>query len=198
MINPILKKGDRVILLHMGDETSVMPGTSGVVTHVSTVYGDKQYSVDWDNGSKLVLISGVDMWDKEGEFKKRKTRLKENEVDRFKRQIENIKIFKHFKMSFFMKYLKLIRDSNITNMVLAAPYLYMGRERIEYEFKYKRIPKEDVFEKVLDLADESQSEMINSVIKLLESEGKEPDLSNINRYLKTCSQMIIENYILSF
>jgi hypothetical protein len=83
MINPVLEKGDRVILIHMPGETSVKPLMGGVVTHVSVVYGDKQYSVDWDNGSKLSLISGIDMWDKEESFnKKRRKRI--DESDRFK------------------------------------------------------------------------------------------------------------------
>ncbi len=68
MINPELKVGDRVILLHMEDEYSnVPPTTEGVVTNVNDVMGETIYSVKWDNGSSLNLISTTDLWKKKNE-----------------------------------------------------------------------------------------------------------------------------------
>jgi hypothetical protein len=75
----------------------------------------------------------------------------------------------------------------------AAPYLYMGKDRIEHEFKYKDID-EDVSEKVLERADQSQSEMINGTIKALEAQGKEESLENINRYISRYATMVVETY----
>ena len=43
MINPELKKGDRIILLHMSGESSVPDGTHGKVYSVDNVFGDVQY-----------------------------------------------------------------------------------------------------------------------------------------------------------
>jgi hypothetical protein len=77
----------------------------------------------------------------------------------------------------------------------AAPYLYMGRERLEHEFKYTDIHNEEAFDEVLELADQAQSEMINGVINVLESKGKEDTLENINRYLRVYSVKVLENYI---
>jgi hypothetical protein len=86
-----------------------------------------------------------------------------------------------------------IRESGITNMFGAAPYLYMGKDRIEHEFKYKDID-EDSIEKVLKRADQSQSEMINGTIKALEAQGKEESLANINKYISRYATMVVETY----
>ncbi len=77
----------------------------------------------------------------------------------------------------------------------AGDYLWMGSERIKHEFKYKDIPNEEAFEKVLEMADQAQAEMINGVIDYLESEGIEEDMSTINKYLKRFATKILENYI---
>lgn len=189
MINPKLKPGDRVILLHMDGETSVLPGSWGTVTRAYVLFGTEQYDVDWDNGSKLSLIGDTDMWD--NKERKRKT-IKEDDRNKF--FMENIDVFKHFNMKFLQKYLLMIRASGITNMYGASPYLYMGRERIEHEFKYKDVPNEDAFEEVLDNANQSQAEMINGVINYLEEKGIEEDMSSINRYLQRFATKIVQTY----
>ena len=200
MINPELEVGDRVIILHMEDEVPVAMGTKGTVTSKSVVFGDTQYNVDWDNGSKLAIISSVDKWDKEENFKNRRKKINENEgeIEKFKRLVKNSDIFKNFNMKFLKTYLIAVRDSGITNMFGASPYLYMGSERIKHEFKYRPIPDEDAFEKVLSMADQAQAEMINGTIKSLESKNIEPDLQEINRYLSKYANQVLENYMLLF
>ena len=99
MINPELKKGDRIILLHMSEENSVPDGTLGTVYSVDKVFGDIQYGVEWDNGSKLALLSDTDMWDKEERFKSKK-RITE---DRDKFIMNNIELFKYFNIKFLKK-----------------------------------------------------------------------------------------------
>ena len=189
MINPKLKPGDRVILLHMDGETSVLPGSWGTVTRAYVLFGTEQYDVEWDNGSKLSLIGDTDMWDTKE--RKRKT-IKEDDRNKF--FMENIDVFKHFNMKFLQKYLLMVRASGITNMYGASPYLYMGRERIEHEFKYKDVPNEDAFEEVLDNANQSQAEMINGVINYLEEKGIDEDMSSINRYLQRFATKIVQTY----
>jgi len=110
--------------------------------------------------------------------------------------IDNIELFKVFNVKFLQKYLIALRDSGITNMFGAAPYLYMGKERIEHEFKYKNIPNEDDFEEVLSMANQAQAEMINGVIKFLELKNMEPDLTNINRYLQRMASKLVQTYML--
>jgi hypothetical protein len=189
MINPKLKPGERVILLHMNDETSVLPGTWGTVKRVYELFGTDQYDVEWDNGSTLSLIGDEDMWD--NKERKKKT-IKEDDRNKF--FMDNIDVFKYFNMKFLKKYLLMIRESSITNMYGAGPYLYMGRERIEHEFKYQDIHNEDAFEEVLDHANQAQAEMINGVINYLEEKGIEGDMSSVNRYLQRFATKIVQTY----
>jgi hypothetical protein len=189
MINPKLKPGDRVILLHMGGETSVLPGTWGTVIKAYKLFGTDQYDVKWDNGSTLSLIGDEDMWD--NKERKKKT-IKEDAANDF--FMKNIDVFMYFNMKFLKKYLLMIRESGITNMYGAGPYLYMGRERIEHEFKYKDIPNEDAFEEVLDHSNQAQAEMINGVINYLNEKGIEEDMSSINRYVQRFSTKIVQTY----
>ena len=70
--------------------------------------------------------------------------------------------------------------------------------RSEHEFKYQDIPNEESFEELLDMADESQANMINGVIKVLESEEKETSVENINSYLRKYSTKIWENFTLLY
>jgi hypothetical protein len=189
MINPKLKPGERVILLHMNDETSVLPGTWGTVKRAYELFGTDQYDVEWDNGSKLSLIGDEDMWD--NKERKKKT-IKEDDRNKF--FMDNIDVFKYFNMKFLKKYLLMIREASITNMYGAGPYLYMGRERIEHEFKYKDIHNEEAFEEVLDHANQAQAEMINGVINYLEDKGIEGDMSSVNRYLQRFATKIVQTY----
>ena len=192
MINPELKKGDRIILLHMSGESSVPDGTHGTVYSVDKVLGDIQYGVEWDNGSKLALLSDTDMWDKEERFKVKK-KITE---DRDKFIMDNIELFKYFNIKFLKKYLLMVRESSITNMMGASPYLYIGRERIQHEFKYKDIHNEEAFEEVLDHANQAQAEMINGVINYLNDKGIEEDMSSINKYLQRFATKIVQTYTL--
>lgn len=77
MLNPKLKRGDRIRLLYMDGET-LAPGTWGTVQTTSNVFGDDQYSVAWDDGdkdnvgelvSRLSLIATQDAWDFGGKKK---------------------------------------------------------------------------------------------------------------------------------
>lgn len=201
MINPKLNEGDRIILFHMEDDSPVPIGTKGTVIKKIVQFGDVQYEVEWDNGSNLSLIDGIDKWTLLDDFeKRRKIKLGESgdEINRFKSLSNNIDIFKFFNWKFLQEYLRVIRESGITNMFTAAPYLYMGSERIKHEFKYQPIHDEDAFDKVIEMANQAQAEMINGTIKVLESKNIEPDLDQINRYLPRLSRMVLENYMLLF
>jgi hypothetical protein len=67
-LNPSLKVGDTVVCYHMEGETSVLPGTKGVVTGVTRdPFEDEEefiYGVNWGNGSTLSLVSSTDTWKK--------------------------------------------------------------------------------------------------------------------------------------
>jgi hypothetical protein len=197
MINPKLKVGDRVQILHMEDEMDSVPmGTWGEVTRVSTVMGEDIYGVKWDNGQSLNILSTTDVWDTEenrGKFKKKKI-TEQDETERHNNLYRNIDVFTNFKMRYLHEYLKKVRDCGVVNMYQAAPFLYMGKDRMEHFFRYQDIENE-ICEEVLDMANMAQHEMVTGVIKVLESQGKEDSLEIINRYLQRYSQKVLENYI---
>ena len=70
----------------------------------------------------------------------------------------------------------------------------MGRHRMEIDFKYHNV-EDEICDEVLEMANQSQSEMINGVIKVLESKNKEVSLDNINSYIRRYSSKILETYI---
>jgi chromosome condensin MukBEF MukE localization factor len=78
----------------------------------------------------------------------------------------------------------------------SSSYLYMGKDRIYHENYNNPIAEDnEAYEELLDMADEAQSKMISGVMKVLEKEGKEPELANINRYLKKYSTKIWDTYV---
>lgn len=185
--NPELKVGDEVVLLHMEGE-SLHAGLKGVVVKVSLMPGNTiQYHVNWENGSKLGLLSDTDYW-------KLDKKINESEEERMKILGQDLDNIRKFNTSFLYKFLKKLQECGVTNMFSASPYLYMGRKRMVLDFQYNNIESEPCDE-VLDLADKSQSEIINGVIKVLEHENKEADIDIINRYAKKYSTKILTNFI---
>lgn len=182
-LNPKLQIGDKIVLLHMKDET-MGPGTKGIVKSVTNVFGEDIYDIEWENGRKLNLLQNEDAWRLD-----KKKRMNED-INKF--LTNNLEV-RHFKPKFLVGYFKDIRDSGIINMFGVAPYLYMGKERIEHEFKYKEFideEKEEAFQRVLEKADEAQSIMIQGCMKVLEKEGKEITVDSINRCLARKSTMM--------
>ena len=190
MINPELQKGDKVILLHMEGEM-MSPGSKGTVINVSRDPFEKEgmiYNVKWDEGSTLSLLSVTDAW-------KKIESIQENSFESAKWFLDNRAIAENFNTRFLGEYLEKVRESGITNMFGASQYLYMGKERLEHEFKYKDIGNDEAFEEVLEMADKSQHEMINGVMKILEKEKKEMDINVINRYIQRYATLVLNYWI---
>lgn len=204
MINPELKIGDKIVLLHMDNESSIMPGTKGTVKRISQVFGDTQYSVEWENGSSLELISSVDAWDTEENFERRKLKkIQKKDITEIsslesnKILIKNIDIFKFFNMKFLQKYLIMVRNSGITNMFGASPYLYIGKNKIEQEIAYKDLDSDDL-EDVLENAEQARDEMIQGTVKYLEANNKEVSVENVQRSLPKLAIKVLENYMVLY
>jgi hypothetical protein len=190
MINPELQKGDKVILLHMEGEM-MSPGSKGTVINVSRDPFEKEgmiYNVKWDEGSTLSLLSVTDAW-------KKIESIQENSFESAKWFLDNRAIAENFNTRFLGEYLEKVRESGITNMFGASQYLYMGKERLEHEFKYKDVGNDEAFEEVLEMADKSQHEMINGVMKILEKEKKEMDINVINRYIQRYATLVLNYWI---
>jgi hypothetical protein len=185
---PALKKGDRIMLLSMEDE-SMMPGLKGVVMSIVNVGGDDIIHVDWENGRRLNLISSLDAWTYDDS-----SRI--NEAYNSEWLSKNLDIA-NFDTNLLVDFLLKLKESSIVNMFGAAPYLWMGKERIEHQFAYHDFSpqKQEKFDEMLEMANDAQSAMINGVIKILEKEKKELSVENINRYLQRYSQKLLMHYV---
>lgn len=65
MESPKLKTGDIIMLIYMDDPNPVDTMSLGKVYKHTNVFGDDQYDVNWEDGRKLAIISGVDRWETE-------------------------------------------------------------------------------------------------------------------------------------
>lgn len=202
-LNPELQKGDRVVCVLMDDQSGVQSGIAGTVTHVSVVFGEKQYNVNWDNGSKLALIEDIDKWVKEEDMLNRRRRKTEESFYVTKKDFlnedfyqKNIDLFRNFNVKLLQTYLKDLRESSVTNMLGAAPYLWMGRERIEHEHHYDEFDeeKEEAFNRVLDMADEVKNEMIRGAMKILEKQNKEVSPRSVSRQIEEYARKMVLAY----
>ena len=191
-LNPPLKVGDNIMCFHMEHETTVPPGTKGVVTKVQRDpfepnEDDVIISVNWENGSKLSLVSATDAWKKISE-ERIDEQTGSNEYDFYNK---NSDIFDNFDWRFLREYLDKVRETGIVNVYTAAPLLYSGKKHIDrYYGENPSNPEE--FEELLDMADEARDKMAQGVMSWMESKGKELDLDNINRQLPRLAQSILK------
>ena len=192
-LNPKLKEGDRIVLIDMTDEPTLSFGDKGTFTGVHKGGGFNQYKVKWDKGGSLYMLDD-DKWMKEEDFNEMIERKKNRNIQ--ESQISDLSddsfLLKHFNMLFLKRYLNKLRESSVVNMFAAAPYLYIGKERLAHEHKYS--DTNEAFDDLLDMADQSQREMVSGVISILEDEDKELSSENINSKLKRYSPKIIKFY----
>ena len=179
--NAPLEKGDTVVCIKMQDEYGVPGGVPGVVKSVANVMGDMQYYVEWDNGSKLALIEGVDKWMRvvqddtieESFFMTKKGLIRES-----KKASEKFNdLSEYYDIKLIKKFLDALRLSSVTNMFQAGQYLYLGKERIEHEHKYNEFSddKEEAFNDVLDMAEEVRNEMIKGAFSSIDDKNQGND-----------------------
>ena len=200
--NAPLETGDRVVCLKMQDDYGVPGGIPGIVKGVSNVFGENQYNVKWKNGSSLALIEGVDQWlkvvdeeeEKEEDIQETRVLTKQRFLDEATRKLgdipqEYVKYSRMYDMRTIKKFLDLLRESGVTNMYQAAPYLYLGKERISHEHHYDDMgeEKEEIFQELLDHAEDVRNVMIRGAFNHFDSkrsddEGDEDD--DDRRYLR--------------
>lgn len=192
-LNPKLEPGDRIVLINMTDEPTLSFGDKGTFMGVHKGGLFNQYKVKWDKGGSLYMLDG-DKWMKEEDFNEMMDRKKNRNIQ--ESQISDLSddsfLLKHFNMLFLKRYLNKLRESSVVNMLAAAPYLYMGKERLAHEHKYS--DTNEAFDELLDMANQAQSEMVNGVISIIEDEGKEVSVENINSRLRRYSPKIIKFY----
>ena len=199
--NAPLETGDRVVCLKMQDDYGVPGGIPGIVKGVSNVFGENQYNVKWKNGSSLALIEGVDQWlkvvdeeEKEENIQETRVLTKQQFLDEATKKLgdipqEYVKYSRMYDMRTIKKFLDLLRESGVTNMWKASPYLYLGRERIAHEHHYDDMSeeKEETFQELLDIAEDVRNVMVRGAFnhydsKRSDDEGDEDD--DDRRYLR--------------
>jgi hypothetical protein len=204
-----LEVGDRVICVQMDDyDPVIFMGDKGTVTKVREVNfdgNDIYYDVEWDKGTKLPLMRNSDRWMKEKNLRKNRSTVDESVIVITKKDFlnenfyaENKDFFKYFNWSLIRRYLTKLRDSGVTNMNGAIPYLYLGSERVEHLHKYDFGDDDDTrklaFDEVIEMADQIKNEMISGTMKVLESENKEITPRSVERLLLNYGKRAMEVY----
>jgi len=194
-LNPPVKPGDKIVCYHMDGETGVPAGTFGVVKTVSrdpfeTETDGQIIGVNWENGSKLSLLTTTDAWKKVVEEIQEQTGSPE--YDFFSK---NPEIFENFEYKFFKKYLLKLRESGVINMFQASPFLYSGREWID---RYHGENQEDneAFQEVLEMAENAKNKMIQGLLKYMESKNMDvDDMSRVNNLINRFAMKINQFYM---
>jgi hypothetical protein len=193
-LNPPVKSGDKIICYHMDGETGVPPGTKGIVISVTrdpfeTDSDGKIIGVNWENGSKLSLLSTTDAWKKSVE------KIQESSSPQYDFFSKNPEVFENFDYKFLKKYLLKVRESGVVNMFQAAPFLYSGEEWID---RYHGEHEEDneAFQEVLGMADEAKNKMIQGLLKYMESKNMDmDDMGRINNLMHKFAMKINQFYV---
>jgi hypothetical protein len=194
LLNPELNVGDRVVIMDMSGESGIKPGMGGDVRRITKVFGTTQYEIKWDDGSSLQILSDVDKWMKEEDWERLKNRRKkiDESIDPdFARKNKNL--VQDFEMAKMHKFYNALRISSVVNMWGAAPYFWMGKDRIAHQHFYEEMQDDraEEFEKVLDSADEIKNILISGTIKTLEREGKEVTLDSVKRIAEKKARQIV-------
>jgi hypothetical protein len=210
-INPRLEEEDRIVLIMMPGETSVSYGDRGTVIKVNHASSFIQYFVQWDNGSTLALIEDlgdesntIDKWMKEDIFdilmksKKRKNLGESDQRKKMEHLMSNVEVFRTFDRQFLFAFLEKLRESGIVNMFGAAPYLYMGSDRIASVHKYDENKDDEAFDELVEMADEAKDKMIQGAVKVLQKEGKEITVESVSRVIKRYSSKVLDMWMTTY
>jgi hypothetical protein len=189
-LNQPLEVGDTIICYFMEGESGVTPGTKGVVTNIIKDPFDKNQQiiyVDWENGSKLSLCSGVDVW------KKIPNQIKESSD--MNNLVERQDIIKYFDWRFLKNFLGKLRRSGIVNMFGSSPLLYAGSEHIERYYGEGREDDESFLDMIED-ADEAKYKMIQGTINYMKSKNMDyNDLDLVNSTIRRCAKDMLVIYV---
>jgi hypothetical protein len=214
-INPELKTGDRIMLLHMDGED--MPsGTKGKVIRImGTPKFTKDdlgfmYDMEWygDEGnviSKLSMSPENDGWvyDKMY-YMETPTDINESKYENLDDVMKSYKVVSSLpktEMKIIQTYLELIRELGIVNMFESPMFVGASKSYLQDFIKiksYERDFDEDLVEQILDMADEVRNIIISKSIQTVEERGQEPTINNIQREMKLLSQMCVKYFMKLF
>ena len=110
---------------------------------------------------------------------------------------KNKKIFKNMDLRPIMKFLEFLRQSSLTNMMGARPYLLMGKQGMTKELVYHKDGIEG-YEELVEAAEDCKNEIIRGAMEILSSEGKDLELNSIERQVKRIMDSIMELYFTNY
>jgi hypothetical protein len=197
-LNPELKTGDRIILVHMDGE-SLGAGIKGEVTGISKTpsFGGQnsyQYNVRWfDEGgnqfSQLSLLPDADAWIMDPEFEQENIQeINFKNLDDLISKGEFLAVFSKKDLEDVYKFLEIERRIGSHNMALeGGKFLMTGPSYIEDFFKLQRYSKdydedkEILIEKLISRSQNMRDIFIRNAMKYLENQDKELSINNIQR-----------------
>lgn len=204
-LNPELKAGDRIILIHMDGE-SLGTGIKGEVTGISKTpsFGsgaDYQYNVRWidDEGnqfSQLSLIPDTDAWIMDKDFEQENIQeINFKNLDDLISKGDFLAVFSKKDLEDVYKFLELERQIGSHNMYLeGGKFLMTGPSYIEDFFKLQRYhrdydeDKEILIEKLINRSQNMRDMFIRNAMKYLENQDKELSINNIQRTMMRLAQ----------
>lgn len=211
-VNPPLVSGDRIVLIHMEDE-SIGIGTKGkVVKKVdmpkfsSTDLG-YMYDIEWfdDDGkvfSKLSLIPESDGWvyDKGFYLSNPETEdVNESKKERSPEDIAKILLaLPKSQMKVVKEYLESIRQLGVMNMFEAPSLIGVSKQYFKDFMKmksYERDFDEELVEKIANMTDEVKNIMISKSIDNLEKQNKEVTVSGVQREMRRLAIDCTRNFM---
>ena len=201
-INPKLKEGDRIILVHMDGE-SLGTGIKGKVTKVeqtpkftSNDIGF-QYAVEWYDEddkviSRLSLIPESDAWILDSDYDIEPIQeIKINNVDDLVTVGEFLGLFNRGELNKIYEFLELERRLGTHNMFTeGGKFILSGPDYIKDYIKLKSYErefdedKELIIDKIMERSQETKDIFIRAAMKLLENENKELSVRNIQRSMQ--------------
>lgn len=204
-LNPELKTGDRIILVHMEDE-SLGTGIKGEVLGISKTpsFGGKdsyQYQMRWfdDEGnsfSSLSLLPDADAWIMDQEFEQKNIQeINFKNLDDLISKGDFLSVFSKKDLEEVYKFLELERQIGSHNMALeGGKFLMVGPSYIEDFFKLQRYhidydeDKEILIERLLSRSQNMRDMFIRNAMKYLENQDKELSINNVQRTMMRLAQ----------
>lgn len=204
-LNPELKAGDRIILIHMDGE-SLGTGIKGEVTGISKTpsFGggsDYQYNVRWidDEGnqfSQLSLIPDTDAWIMDQDYQQNNIQeMNFKNLDDLISKGDFLAVFSKKDLEDVYKFLELERQIGSHNMYTeGGKFLMTGPSYIEDFFRLQRYhsdydeDKEILIEKLINRSQNMRDMFIRNAMKYLENQDRELSIENIQRTMIRLAQ----------
>lgn len=214
-LNPELKPGDRIMLLHLDGE-DIPSGTKGKVLKIMDVPKFTKddlgfmYDMEWydDEGkviSKLSLAPEVDGWVYDKMFyMENPTDINESKMDNMDDVMKAFKVISALpksEMKIIQTYLELIRKLGIVNMFQSPGLLGASKDYLKDFIKmksYERDFDEDIIDEILDMSDTVRNILISKSVQNIEERGQEITINNVQREMKLLAQACVKYFMKIF